>query len=346
MNFPQKRSKLFILIIVIFTIIPINSNLLAQLNKEQKDLIQQYTQQIKENKSANNLQLASYYSNKCASIYLAAGNYKDAIDSYLLSAEMNQQTGNDLDIKKIYNNIAMIYSEMGQLNNSQKYFEKSLLISRRSNNKSEIAISLMDVSTILIFSKQYIDAIKNLEEALKISYDIDDYKNLRTCYSLLAQCYKASGDMKKSDEYYKYFLAYDKKLNENKNNGTVNIKREDLPKYPNNMLNVDSNKNEKDLQSKNLNLLRDSSNIDQKNSKENASKLQTESLNIDKILYESKLRKAETKNKRYKRLIYTGIGVLTILLIIIGLGIFHIRKKQKYITQLEQNLSGSEKEKT
>jgi tetratricopeptide (TPR) repeat protein len=333
-----------ILIIFIFTIIPINNPLLAQLNKEQKELIQQYTQQIKENKSANNLQVASYYSNKCASIYLAAGNYKDAIDSYLLSAEMNQQTGNDQDIKKIYNNIAMIYSEMGQLNNSLKYFEKSLLISRRNNNKTEIAISLMDVSTILIFNKQYNNAIKNLDEALKISYDLDDFKNLRTCYSLLAQCYKASGDMKKSDEYYKYFLAYDKKLNEGKNTGIVNIKRKDMPKYPENLLNVDSDKDEKDLQNKNSNLLKDTLNQNQKNTKENSSKLQYEALNIDKILNELKLRKAEAKNERFKLLIYIGIVVLAILLGIIGVGVYHLRKKQKYVLKLEQKLSEFEKE--
>ena len=193
---------------------PDNNLINAQLSTEQQEQIDQYKLQIKDCKSKNQLKMASSYSNKCASIYLIAGNYQDAIDSYVESAQINDQIGNDLDNKKIYNNIAMIYSELNQIKNTLKYFEKSLLISRRYNNKKEMAVSLMDISTILTFNKEYDKAVKDLEEALKISQDINDLNNLRTCYNLMSQSYKAAGDNKKSDEYYKYFMAYDKKIRE------------------------------------------------------------------------------------------------------------------------------------
>ncbi len=197
---------------IIALIMAENSHTYAQLNSEQQNQINQYTQFVKDYKAKNQFKIAAYYSNKRASVYLKAGNYQDAIDSYLESAAINDKVGNETDNKKIYNNVAMIYSEMDQLKNTIKYFEKSLLISRRYNNKNDIAVSLMDVATILIINKEYDKALERLEEALKISNDLNDARLLRTCYNLMAQCYKAYGNKKKSDEYYNYFQVYDKQI--------------------------------------------------------------------------------------------------------------------------------------
>ncbi len=186
----------------------------AQLNTEQQNQVNQYNQLIKENTVKNQKKIAAYYATKKAGVYLKVGFYQDAIDSYLEAASLNEQIGNSSANTKIYNNVAMIYSEMNQLQNTQSYFEKSLAISRRYNNRNDIAVSLMDVSTILIYKKKYDKALENLEEALKISNALNDARLLRTCYNLMAQCYKAYGNTKKSDEYYDYFLVYDKQVKE------------------------------------------------------------------------------------------------------------------------------------
>ncbi len=190
------------------------STIYAQLSNEQENQINQYNQLIKDNTAKNQKKIAAYYATKKAGVYLKAGSYQDAINSYLEAASINEQIGKSSSNTKIYNNVAMIYSELNQLQKTQQYFEKSLAISRRYNNRNDIAVSLMDVSTILIYKKKYDKALENLEEALKISNALNDARLLRTCYNLMAQCYKAYGNKKKSSEYYDYFLVYDKQVKE------------------------------------------------------------------------------------------------------------------------------------
>ena len=213
-TFFKKILNIVTFVVLCNIVIAQQSLLFAQINSEQQNQIKQYEQLIKDNKSKKQLKIAAYYATKKASVYLKAGFYQDAIDCYLEAAKYNDQAGKSSANTKIYNNVAMIYSELNQLQNTQKYFEKSLTISRRYNNRNDIAVSLMDVATILIYKKKYDKALENLEEALKISNALNDARLLRTCYNLMAQCYKAYGNNKKSNEYYDYFLVYDKQVKE------------------------------------------------------------------------------------------------------------------------------------
>ena len=322
-----------------------NNHLFAQLNAEQQELINQYTKQINDFKIKNQLKNAAHYSNKCAAIYLGAGIYQVAINFYLESSQLNDQIGNDIDNKKIYNNMAMLYSEMNQLKNSIKYFEKSLLISRRYNNKSEIAVSLMDISTILSLNKEHNKSIEYLEEALKISNDLEDLQNLRTCYNLLSQSHKAAGNDEKSAVYFNYYMAYDKKIREGK----------EIPDYiKKNFLSSESLNLQEDIEDKDenisqlnspdlLNSSNETSNSAYQVSKEKATELQIEILNKDNELTQFKLKTTIEDNKNYKLLIYIGVSILIVLAIVLTFGIIYLRKKQLYIKVLEERLGKIEK---
>ncbi len=348
MSFFQK-TMLFVLFVTIILVITAENNLIiAQLSSEQQEQINQYKIKIKDCKSSNQLKMAASYSNKCASIYLMAGDYQDAINSYVESAQINDQIGNDLDNKKIYNNIAMIYSEMDQLKNTLKYFEKSLLISRRYNNKKEIAVSLMDISTILISDKEYDKAIKNLNEALDLSQDINDLNNLRSCYNLMSQAYKAAGDVKKSDEYYKYYLAYDKKIREG-DNTPENFENNFLSAESENLHEVKTEKKTDDI-SLNLNKEIHKTSIDSINHAIEISKAeeehQLEILNADNKLNETKIKGLQKINEANKIFIVTTIIGIFIIIILILTGIYLLQKKQKQIRQLEEKLAQIEKSKS
>jgi tetratricopeptide (TPR) repeat protein len=335
MKFHLKFNYILILLTTIIFLIIGNNGLFAQLNSEQQDLIRQYTIKINENKTNGQLQTAAYFLNKCALIYMSAGENKEAVDSYLASASINEKLGNDVDTRKIYNNIAMIYSEMGQFRTSVSYFEKSLLINRRNNNKQQIARSLMDISSVLIIDKQYDKAIKNLDEALKLSNDIDDLQNLRTCYSLLTQSYKGLGNTKKSDEYHKYFQAYDKILSEGKTIMPENFKEDILP---NQYLSDKNSDSEKFSQ----NNLEDGSNTQDRNSEmdgsieKNSPGSRIKTIIFEKENYKSKYKVAEEKNKRYQSIINAGAIVIVFLFLVVIILLYFIVKKQSYIRKIEQ----------
>ncbi len=191
-----------------------NSGLYAQLSSEQQNQVDQYNQLIENYIAQNQQKVASYYATKKAGVYINAGNNEKAIESYLEASQLNSRIGNDLANVKIYNNVAMIYSDLNQLNKTLEYFDRSLIISRRYDKKEEIALSLMDLASVLLIKKKYDTAIEKLIEALKLLDKINDPKLLRTCYNLLAQSYKGTGDNKKHEEYYDYFKIYDEFLKE------------------------------------------------------------------------------------------------------------------------------------
>lgn len=357
MTFFQKILNIVSLTMILFLIIGEHDQLFAQLNSEQQNQIAQYNQFIKDYSTKNQFKIAAYYSNKRASVYLKAGNYQDAIDSYLESAAMNDKIKNETDNKKIYNNIAMIYSEMDQLKNTIKYFEKSLLISRRYNNKNDISVSLMDVATILIFNKEYDKALERLEEALKISNDLNDARLLRTCYNLMAQCYKAYGNKKKSDEYYNYFQVYDKHVKEE---GTIGREKEAVINLTKEQKKSSILEDEKRLKDKELELLEkikkfaeDSLNraIRSKEDsisffadKKKAADLQIEVLNKDKELNQRRENELKIKNQNQKLLIYGG-GILSVFLVLLIFGaIIALQRRRKDNKELERRNLLIEKE--
>ncbi len=353
MIFHRKITRSFV-ITAILLIMTAELNLcFAQLNNDQKKLIAQYTTNIKEFRAKKQFKEAAYYSNKCAFIYVGVGNYEQAIDSYLESVDLNEKIGNDLDNKKIYNNIAMLYAELNQMNNSIKYFEKSLLISRRNNNKNEIAVSLMDISTILLYNKQYEKAIGYLEEALKISYDQDNLNALISCYDLLAKSYKETGNLKKSEDYYQKYLVLDQRRKEGKN--FLENKSEDFLAAESNNL----NKEKPDTVHENLLLeLPENTNFNYRKdfennrdsiskalniSQEKTSALQREILKIEKEFHEIKLKAAKYAYEKKKSYIYFTIAGIFALVVIIAF-VYLLYKKQKHIKKLEEKLSIHEKQ--
>jgi len=221
----NKIVNIVIAVMVTMFIIAENSIVIAQLSTEQQNQIKQYNQLIKDYAKKNKTKMAAYYSNKRAGVYLKAGNYQGAIDSYKESVILNEKIGNSTQTRKIYLNMAFIYSEMNQLKNTKRYFDKALLISRRYNNRSDICIDIMNGTNIMILRKEYSASLTKLEEALKIANGLNDAKLLRECYRQMALCYKGYGNQKKSDEYYNYFQVYDQHV---KDQGTIGREKESV----------------------------------------------------------------------------------------------------------------------
>jgi tetratricopeptide (TPR) repeat protein len=324
----------------------IQVDLCAQLTAEQSDLIQQYDKKIKELKAANQFKEAATLLNKRAFVYIGAGRYEEGIGSYLESAEINTKIGNDADNKKIFNNIAMIYAEMGQMGNSIKYFERSLLISRRNNNKNEVAVSLMDISTILFYNKQYDDAIRYLEEALKISHDLDNLNSLISCYNLLSQVHRAKGNTSVADEYHNQYLVLDqmrkdgKNYLENKSDAFISSKGTFIGKDQADSFAANSSKTLNDkfvLEKKpqtNQELLSDYEKIEI--ARKEAEK------EIKKMAEDRHKRDAEIvriKDETEQKIMYLLIAGIFIISALTGTGIYLLARKQQHINSLKEQLS-------
>lgn len=220
------HKRYFSILLLFMFFVSIETN--AQLSSMKQEQINQYKELIDGYVKNNELRLAGYYQYKIGDVYMNAGDYNSAIDNFLKAADYYEKIGSYSTKRTIYSNVAFLYSELGQLKNAKKYFNKSLQISRVLKNRHDISASLMDVATIEISSKDYTNAQAHLEEALQIGHALNDARLLRTCYRLLSQLYKAYGNKKKAEEYNKNFIIYDQhvkdeetRARENKANKTI-----------------------------------------------------------------------------------------------------------------------------
>jgi serine phosphatase RsbU (regulator of sigma subunit) len=344
----KKILNIVVLVLIGQLIIAHYSILHAQITDEQKNQINQYNQLIKDYVSKNQLKLAAYYSNKKAAVFLKSGSYQDAIDSYMASIEFNDKTGNSTQTRIIYKNLAFIYSEIGQLKNTQKYYDKALTISRRYNNRADICVDIMDGTNIMIIKQEYDAALLKLEEALKIGNALNDARLLRECYRQMALCYKGYGNQKKSDEYYNNFLVYDKHVKE-----TSSIDREkkteELISAGEEKLKIsESEKKAKDLalslleekkkrteDSLNYTLAMAEDSISKIESQKKAKDMEIDLLNKAQKVSELEIENQKAKAERQNIFIYSGVMILFLLFLVIVGVIIALQQKKKVNKELE-----------
>ena len=105
------------------------------------------------------------------------------------------------------NNLALVYSRQGQYLRAIQYHEQSNTISKRSNNKLDIATGLNNLGNIYVNLGNYSKALILYQESQLISESIGDRIQLSRTISNIGHLYTEQGDYRKGLEQYKTSLA-------------------------------------------------------------------------------------------------------------------------------------------
>lgn len=190
--------------LIIFFAFALSSTAIAQqitmLPQDKQEDVDRYLELVDRYKKANNLQQAIFYLNRVAFIYWENGGLREAVTYFLESVPLNEKVGNFTDIKAIYSNIGLIYTDLERFDLALENFYKSLEARRRLNDKSEIAAGLIDVAYIHGALRQHEKAIPLLEEALSLSRDLGNSRLTFNCLSLLSFNYDRVGNLAKAQE--------------------------------------------------------------------------------------------------------------------------------------------------
>lgn len=168
------------------------------LPKDKQDDVDRYLELVTRYKQANNLQQAIFYLNRVAFTYWENGSLCEAVTYFLESVPLNEKIANYTDIKTIYSNIGLIYTDLERFDLALENFYKSLDARRKLNDKSEIAAGLIDVAYIHGALKQHDRAIPLLEEALELSRDLGNARLTYNSLSLLAYNFDRTGNIAKA----------------------------------------------------------------------------------------------------------------------------------------------------
>lgn len=192
---------LFVCFIVLQSAFALQAQQIKSLPPEQQEKIAEYEELVQYYRNKDQLKNAITYLNKIAFTYWEGQNPNKAIDYFLKSVPLNEELKDYANIKKIYSNVGLIYSDMEDLQNAKTYFKKSLDIRRELGKPKDIVSGLIDLAYVQNLTGDYKEANKSLMEALEISTKHEFSRMTLNIYNLLAKNFDEVGNIRKSKEY-------------------------------------------------------------------------------------------------------------------------------------------------
>ncbi len=203
----MKQFNIFIFLVFI-SMGTIFGQSIRELSNTEKDEIARLTEMSQLYINEGDVENAGLTLSRIAFVYWKAGRPREAIDNFVSSADLFLQKKNYIEVKKIYSNIGVIYTDLEELEFALNFFEKSLEVRIKTGNKTDISAGLVDVAYILQVLRYNDDAIKKLEDALAIATKEKNPQLISDCYQLLSLNYEQIGNIKKANEYAGKYESY------------------------------------------------------------------------------------------------------------------------------------------
>ncbi len=179
-------------------------------NKKAKEYCIKALDIVDKNKTADS-EIKSYILSSLGDIYRSAYRNNDiAIDYYKQSEDLKSRNINKTDkheLAELYRNMSKAYFDTNETGLALKYREKALELIKEDEQFSIIKASILNdtAEQELKNGGDRNEIIKKLEEALKITDNLNEYQNhllTASIYWNLAKCYKK--DRKNKDKYMEY----------------------------------------------------------------------------------------------------------------------------------------------
>lgn len=139
------------------------------------------------------------------SSYLALEDFENAEINLKEALAIGERLGHKLLISRIYFELVKIYIEKNDLETAITYSFEAEKIYTKQGNRAGYETYLANQCMIHLLRKEYLEAIKNGEEAIFYCIKEKNLKTLKRTYKAVADAYKYLGDYKKAFYYLEYF---------------------------------------------------------------------------------------------------------------------------------------------
>lgn len=139
--------------------------------------------------------------NNIALVYMALADYDTALDYFQKSLNVRIQTGNKRGIGIIRDNIGDIYRYQGRYDDALWHYMESLKVNREIGNKKSEANSLANLGRLFFLKKDYKSAMDNLDQALNLYKQYDDYMGISNVETRIAQVLMAQNKVRLAIEH-------------------------------------------------------------------------------------------------------------------------------------------------
>ena len=130
------------------------------------------------------------------------GNYDKAISYFKKAKNIYEVIGDSASIASSYNNLGIVYYELGDYDKSLNYYNRSLKMAKVLGNNVLKAKLLNNIALIYKVKGEYDKALQTNFEALQLEKKRGNKENIANVYNNIGVIYKLSGDYKSAGIYY------------------------------------------------------------------------------------------------------------------------------------------------
>lgn len=126
-------------------------------------------------------------------VFLALSDYANAMEVFLKALQLTED-GDDWERGNIYNNLGLVYKNLGVYQQAEKYYLDALLLYQKTGNQQSEANALGNLSTIKQLQGNLQDAEEYVKNALDINKKIGNPRRIASDYTALGNLLLAKGD--------------------------------------------------------------------------------------------------------------------------------------------------------
>ncbi len=150
--------------------------------------------------------------NGIANVYRAQHNLKKALEYYFITLNIRIEKNDSLHVAYTYNNIGLIYSEADSLDKSLDYHLKCMQIVEKFGDKKGMANSYGNIGEVYTKQNKYNLALTYLLKSLKLSEEISDKNGVCASYNDLGKIYYKLNDFKNAISSFSKSLFVGKEI--------------------------------------------------------------------------------------------------------------------------------------
>jgi serine phosphatase RsbU (regulator of sigma subunit) len=163
-----------------------------------EELVQRYTNQQDDKMVANYLYQISY-------IYWQNQRPDLAVESFIKAVPFYERINDLENLQNLYSNVGLIYLDLENIPQADRAFTSKLEVRRRMGDRQGIAVALVELAYTKNLIRDYRAANALLEEALEIALAINYETVLPTIYRQLANNYTSLGNTRLGNEYMRKY---------------------------------------------------------------------------------------------------------------------------------------------
>lgn len=142
------------------------------------------------------------------------GDLRASLNNYLESLSIYNSIGKPVHYA-LFNNLGIVYLEMGRYNEAMKYFIEALKRTTKSNNVIDQGYTLANMGRTYIYMEEHSNAITYLSEAMIIMKKFGDRQAEIQVYSNLGKAFLKIKNYPMAIKYFNRALKYYKEIGDN-----------------------------------------------------------------------------------------------------------------------------------